>query len=330
MAPPARARSTAVLVVVWLVGGLLAVPAMLLTTLRLAAGNQPLLAQVGSFAPFAIPLYAGALAVVGATWLRRRTWPAAVAVVALLAGLGLHLGWMAPLYVGTTPAAAAGATPLVVMNANMYLGRGDATTLVDAVRRHRVGLLVVEEVTPELLVRLEAAGLPDLLPHAAGETGPEGHGTMIFATTPITDVHPVPTQLDSWSLTVDGLHVLAVHPAFGAPAATWTQDQATVLRAVRAQHPDVLVGDLNATRDNSAFRSLEDAGLADGAAQANAGWDPTWPANGRFDIAGLRPPPLVEIDHVMVGRRLVVRSFEDLGVQGTDHRAVVATVVRRQ
>lgn len=332
MSLPARTGSTAGRVLGWLgwaLVALLVVPAALLTIVRLAGGDSSLVARVVSFAPFAIPLYAVALAVIAAIGLRRRSWRVGLVAVPLVIGLALHLAWIAPLYVGTTPPAARGAKPLVVMNANMYFGKGDATTLVEAVRRHRVGLLVVEELTPELLERLQATGLLALLPHSAGEAGAEGHGTMVFSSAPITDVHPVPTSLDSWSMTVDGLHVLAVHPAFAAPRDTWPADQATVLRTVRAEHPDLLVGDLNATLDHAAVRSLEAAGLSDGAAQANAGWDPTWPANGLFAIAGLRPPPLVEIDHVMVGPRLVVRSFEDVGVRGTDHRAVVATVVRR-
>lgn len=312
--------------------GLAGAPALLLTALRLTAGNNPVLAKMVAFAPYAIALYAVAATLLCATWLAagRRSWVAATTTLLLLGGAGLHLAWIAPLYVGTTPRAAPGSTPLVVMNANMDLGRGDATDVVDAVRRHGVALLVLEEVTPALLARLDAAGLPGVLPHAAGQPRDGGNGTMAFSTMPITDVHRIATGLDSWSMSVAGLRVLAVHPAFAWPTDTWPSDQATVLRAVRTLHPDLLVGDLNATLDHAAVRSLEHAGLADGAVQANAGWTPTWPANGLVDVAGVGLPPLVQIDHIMVGSRLGVRTFHAVAVRTSDHRGVIATVIRRR
>jgi endonuclease/exonuclease/phosphatase family metal-dependent hydrolase len=326
----ARARVLGIAVRVLV--GVIAAPALLLTVTRFVAGSHHVLVRIVSFTPFAIPLYAAALVLL-AGWLLRGPRPRAwIALgVVLLAGLGLHLAWMAPLYLGSVPTAAPGTAPLVVMNANMDLGQGDATTLVEAVRRGRVGLLAVEEITPELKARLDAAGLQQLLPYSAGAVGQLGHGTMVFARDPITDVHPLATWLDSWSMQVGDLRVLAVHPAFSYPHdTTWARDQRTILSAVRTEHPDLVVGDMNATLDHAAIRALEGAGLADGAAQANAGWDPTWPANGLFAVAGLRLPPVVEIDHVMVGRRLGVRSFRDVMVQDTDHRAVVATVVHRR
>ena len=62
----------------------------------------------------------------------------------------------------------------------------------------------------------------------------------------------------------------------------------------------------------------------------NDGLEPTWPANGISPAPGLRLPALIQIDHVLVGHRFAsTDGSEIVEIDGTDHRAVVATVARR-
>ena len=67
------------------------------------------------------------------------------------------------------------------MNANLFAGKADAEDVVDAVRREHVDVLVVEEITPDELGRLDAAGLAGLLPNRVGEPDPDVAGTMVFS-----------------------------------------------------------------------------------------------------------------------------------------------------
>ena len=79
--------------------------------------------------------------------------------------------------------------------------------------------------------------------------------------------------------------------------------------------------------DHVVMRNLDDAGFRDAGEVANEGWQPTWPAN-HVSILPLLPP-LVRIDHVLVGRALTSLGTETVDIDGTDHLAVIATVARR-
>src|SRR5262249_5745240 len=81
--------------------------------------------------------------------------------------------------------------------------------------------------------------------------------------------------------------------------------------------PRVLLGDFNATLDQSEFRDLLGRGYADAADTLGSGLEPTWPTNRRF-------PPLVTIDHVLADRRIGIREYAVEDLPGSDHRAVFA------
>jgi endonuclease/exonuclease/phosphatase family metal-dependent hydrolase len=80
----------------------------------------------------------------------------------------------------------------------------------------------------------------------------------------------------------------------------------------------VLAGDFNATLDHSGLRRLIRTGYRDAAATVGAGLAGTW---GPYDGD---PIPPVTIDHVLVDRRVRVRSVSVHRVPGSDHRAVLA------
>ena len=155
-------------VVFWLVAGALGLPAVVLTVVRLVDSDVGSMIRVESFTPLGVPLYAALvlLMVFGAVSRpgRIRAQRAVAAVVALV-GLVLHGWWFAPQVTGDNPAPAAGAQRMTVMTANLFEGQGDAQDVVDAVRSDHVDLLVLEEITPDALARLDAAGLADLLPN---------------------------------------------------------------------------------------------------------------------------------------------------------------------
>lgn len=304
---------------------LVLLPALAITAARLLDPANRLGIALVSVTPLALPLYAVALLVALVRLLvvrRRRDLALPVALVAV-AGLVLHGWWYAPQVTGANPPPADGATPLVVMTANLRMGDADGIEVVRAASEEHVDLLVLEELTPQLLAEMDAAGLADLLPHRVGEAAPGAHGTMAFSRQPLGDAHRVPTVLGSWSFTMGDLRVLGVHPAYPMDRAGWVRDQATLQRVADEQHPDLMLGDFNATADHAPMRALADAGYRDVGELANDGWHPTWPADGSFTQVRL---PLVQIDHVLVGPHLAAIGMHTVEVPGSDHRAVVAEI----
>jgi endonuclease/exonuclease/phosphatase (EEP) superfamily protein YafD len=302
------------------------VPALLLTMSRLVEPSGGRWIRAVSFTPFAMFLYLGVLVVLAVGTLRRRSGRSVVTIgVACLAavGLTLHVWWFAPMVTGANPPPK-GAQTLRVMTANVYGGSGDGVALVEAVSREDVDLLVVEEIAESQLAAMESAGIDELLPYSVGETGALGQGTMVFSRQPLGQATHLDTTWDGWQTTMGDLTLLAVHPISPTDPEGWRSDHAAILAAAEASHPDLIVGDLNATVDHEPMRRLADAGYRSATELANEGWQPTWPAYGVVHVAGMEVPRLVQIDHVLVGHRLAALGTHTLTIPGADHRALVA------
>jgi hypothetical protein len=316
-------------VLFWLVAAVLAVPALILTVARVFDSDNGTMIRIEAFTPLAMPVYAALVVLLAlGAWLGgsdRR--PRIVACLAALALLGVHVWWFAPQVIGGNPAPAAGAQRITVMNANLYEGRGSAADVVDAVRDHHVNILVLEEITPQLLAEMDDLGLSSLLPNRVGEPDYMVAGTMILADQPLTDHVRLRTTFQGWEATYDGLTVLGVHPVAPVDPAAWRADHAAILKQAETDHADLILGDMNATPDHEPMRQLDDAGFRDASEAANEGWQPTWPANhvGVFPLL----PPVVKIDHVLVGKDMASLGTETVEVAGTDHKALLATVARR-
>lgn len=313
----------------------LVLPAALVTLARLVEPPMAVAIQVEAFTPYALPLYAAALLLLAAALVlaRRRGGsgrPAAVVAVPAVAGLVLHTVWFAPLVVGSTPAADDG--EMTVLTANVLRGRADVEVLVADARERRVDLLVVNEMTPRSLAAMEAAGLAELLPHAAGRPDPDRgtRGTMVFARQPVRVVEQVDTELDSLVVEVGSLTVLAVHPLPPLEAGPWLAEHDALLAAAREHRPDLVMGDFNATLDHAPLREYGDLGYRDAVELTNGGLVPTWPTMrgpGLIGLAGVLGPA-AQIDHVLVDPRWTVREVATVDLAGTDHRYVVAEVAR--
>lgn len=319
-----RART----LVFWLAVAAVVLPALTLTTARVVQPGSTYGIAAVAFAPWALPLYAVALLLTGVRLgvvRRRRDLALPVALVAV-AGLVLHGWWYAPQVSGAAPPPADGATPLVVVSANLRLGEADPAALVRLAAEERTDLLVVEEVTPDLLRALDRAGLAELLPHRVGDPGVAAGGTMAFARVALEDPVRVTTSFGGWAFTMGDLRVLAVHPTYPVDGPGWAADQRIVAAAAADERADMLVGDFNATMDHAPMRALEDRGYRDAGELANVGWQPTWPAEGEYDHLGL---PLAQIDHVLVGPRLTALDTHTARVPDTDHLALVAEVAPR-
>jgi endonuclease/exonuclease/phosphatase (EEP) superfamily protein YafD len=277
-----------------------------------------------SYTPFVVVGCAAVAAV--ALVLRRR----GAALVAALAAVALA-GMVAPRALGgpSDPEGEAG-PPLRVLTVNMHFGTGSAPALVELVRSTRPDVLSMQEVTPDLIRRLDAAGLGESMTHFVVEPRGRGGGTALYARTALTAEAPPAGTVSAMAtarLALEGgpeVELTAVHPPppLRRRIGEWDDD----LRALPAADPHVvriLAGDFNATLDHAELRRLIGTGYEDAAATVGAGLRPTWPQ-------GRRIPPPVTIDHVLADKRCGVRAVSIHTIPGTDHRAVFAELVLPQ
>lgn len=321
----------------WLVMATLLLPAFAITAARLLQPSFVQGIQLTSFTPLAVVPYGLAVLLMLTRAVRkwkigrhRALWGAAAALTAGL--IGLHVWWWAPMWTGDTPLPADDAKPLTVMNANSLRGGIDSIGLVQAATERRVEVLVVEEITPWQLKKMEAAGLSAGWPYRVGEVDGGGVSrTMVFSRYPLTEVQRVATEFDSWTMTVQSpagdLRLLAVHPYPPVDAQQWRRDLDAVVAA--APGADIVVGDCNATLDHAPLRALEDDGFRDAAELTNAGWQTTWPVNGKWKLLGIPVPPVLTIDHVFVGSRMTALWTKRVVLDGTDHASLLAQVALR-
>jgi endonuclease/exonuclease/phosphatase (EEP) superfamily protein YafD len=170
---------------------------------------------------------------------------------------------------------------------------------------------------PTSLVVREALG-PRRLREPPGD--PRAHGQVRIA---LTRVGPGEAPEGAGAAEVEGPRIAAVHPLPPWPAASQADWRRDLLRLRALCRGDwVVAGDLNATIDHSPLRSVLGAGCEDAAAENGEGLKATW-SGGALGI--VRPA----IDHVLTSGPWRATSAGVLPIEGSDHRAVWARVVRQ-
>ncbi len=218
---------------------------------------------------------------------------------------------------------------LRVLTANLLVGRAEAAAVTDLARRTDADVLFVQELTDEAEVRLERAGLSDLLPHRLTHSVAEGpRGSGIYARYPLT--REAPAEPAAAAQITAGLHLptgqvvhlVCVHAPSPKPlwnqlaTARWNGELAALPTPGRL--PRILAGDFNATLDHAQFRRLLNRGHVDAASQAGNGLSPTWGPRAQ------RRPAVLAIDHILVDARCAVLSTSAHRLTGSDHRALFA------
>jgi endonuclease/exonuclease/phosphatase (EEP) superfamily protein YafD len=258
-----------------------------------------------------------------------RRWVLTLLLAASLAGF---VYWTAPFFV--PPDTSSTADPaddgtLRVMTVNVLYGRADAETVVDLVESQHVEVLTVQELTPAFEEALEDAGLDDLLPHSSTvPVADSAAGSGLWSSTPLTgeeQLRGTSFAMPSALVDVGGtdVRVTAVHPSPPMPReiATWHTELAALTEQVHSDAtPQILAGDFNASYDHASFRRLLGSRFSDANREWGSGPAVTWPE-------GRAVPPLLALDHVVVEKDMPVSDVVSMEVPGTDHRAVLATVV---
>lgn len=318
----------------WLAASvLLAAPVAALTVCRAVdAPWPPTVVQLLSFTPWLV-LPAG-LSLLCAVAARR---PLAGTVAASL--LAVQAAWLfAPGHTSAAPAAGLPGVDLVTMSVNAKLGRADADGIVRLVRENGVGLLAVQEYTPALEARLEAAGISGLLPHRISAPAGDASGGAIYSRHPLAFAGNLPGTrfpMATARLELRGpagtavVHVTNVHtraPVDGG-LAQWRRELALLTGEAAGTPgatavPVLLLGDFNASYDHAEFRRLlaGRAGntLVDVATDQGARLVPTWPQD--------LPLPGTTLDHLVAGSSIGSRGYAVHRIGGTDHAAVLATL----
>lgn len=272
-------------------------------------------------------LMAGAAVAVVAFLLAGRPLAAALAVALSVAVVAVE----SPLFVAGEPPA--DSSPIRVLTANIYLGQADPDQLVERARAENADVVALQELTPEAVERLSAAGMDTTFPYHSLDARPYASGVGLWSRFPITSARNIPgfeLAMVSARIAVDGVRadptivVAHVSGPWPQPVDDWRRDM-TKLPATMAEMSAasqggcvVVAGDFNATYDMRAFRDLLTGGYRDGAEQAGAGFTPTYPANTSL-------PPLIAIDHVITNR-CAATSARVVPLTGSDHRALLSTI----
>jgi endonuclease/exonuclease/phosphatase (EEP) superfamily protein YafD len=309
----------------------LAMPALLA---RLTGGHPPSpRPQLAALAPSALVLGSAAVIIAAVTvW-----WLAILLAIPAV----MLLIWQLPPLKGTGYQAESGPSgesgsaltmlSLRLLTVNARGGAADPAALLRALRRHKVDVLAVQELTPQMVSRLAAAGLSQLLPFSHLDPQPGSPGAGLWARWPLS---PLPAvlgltwatprarldPLGGWPVTLTVVHPLA--PMHGH-AEKWQHELALIRQTLASgEEPQVVAGDFNASRDHRPFRDLLAAGFKDCADsnQSRRSWPGfTWPTAGGM-------LPVMRLDHVLVSQSATVRMARAIRVPCTDHHAVLAAI----
>lgn len=257
---------------------------------------------------------------------RRRWWPVTLALL-LVAVPGLCV--VAPrAIVGQTPGPGA---PLTILSFNVYDGHADVAALAQAIHGARPDVIVLPEAGERyrLLLMPRVADLGYRSWTTVPSDSPDVDGIVVLAAPRLGDIAVAPLPFHTlfrWMELSGGalgaVRVVAVHAAAPVPGLTreWVSELAMLRRwCGPGRGPNIVIGDFNATLDHAVLRSGS-AGCTDAAADRGNGLVATWPSRWPRWFGA-------QIDHVFVNGGPRPASLAVLDLRGSDHRALLTSVV---
>ncbi|MFT8359021.1 endonuclease/exonuclease/phosphatase family protein [Bifidobacterium aquikefiri] len=255
---------------------------------------------------------------------------------------------------GQDPIAAHNALYFKVMSLNCRFGRADAAELLTYVQSENVDVLALQEVTPELIERLDKAGIGLDMPYRSlGSPSPQDNGgsnALFSRLKPVeqsaSSVDILAANIPTLSIEVAGKRIrfASAHPKspgrggrfwqIGIERLAGFSKRITSLHEVHdvshakdlpsyspAPQDTVVMGDLNSSLYHPVFRHLiRTSGLSDAAYEIRAGFHPTFPSSWKC------VPAMLEIDHVLLTEGVVAHAVSTMVIHGSDHRALMASI----
>ena len=266
----------------------------------------------------------------------------AASLVALLVGAPF-MAYYAPLFLPhSTPAAPA---DLTVMTYNILVSNTDVAQIAQNIRTNEPDVVALQELSPSMATRLQPLLVSDY-PYRL-INGAQGLG--LYSRYPIRDARVLTLGPENsyaqWAIvdTPDGvLTVYNAHPRnpdikWGRWRGRWpyvadfdpTRRDVAVARladlVAQERGPLIVLGDLNLSEHNAGYARLT-ASLQDAHREAGSGLGNTFPA---APLGSIRVPfPLIRIDYVLYSSDLKAVTAYNGASGGSDHRPVVARLVR--
>jgi endonuclease/exonuclease/phosphatase (EEP) superfamily protein YafD len=255
----------------------------------------------------------------------RRGWRIAAVLAGALALVGG--GLTAPRRFSDARPAPAGSRVLTIMVANVLGGGARAADVAQVIRDRKPDLVSLPEAQVDVREEIHAQ-LQDLQykgftvqPSKAVESATSvlvasSLGNVSFGSEPGTTFGNI--FVTGGNLGQIRLIVYHGFPPLTDSVTTWKNDLQHVRRWCTEDPPTIVAGDFNATLDHADFRHALGGYCRSIAPTVGGGLQGTWPAD---QPAVLR----TQIDHVVVTRQFEPGRFTTYPIEGTDHRAVVAT-----
>ncbi len=214
-----------------------------------------------------------------------------------------------------------------LVTVNLLCTNPDVARLADDLVAEDADIVMVQEVTPEVLAVLRRSRLWSAYRHRRVAERPEFHGAATFSRFPVV-AHEVLDVAGSPMLRTDlatphgpllAVNVHTVAPLTLGQARRWQRQMEWL--AVLARYAGgaiVMAGDFNATGDHRPFRRLLRGRLRDAFDAVGRGSGATWPIGHRL------LPPLLRLDHVVVSDDVEVGALSTATSVGSDHARLVA------
>ena len=249
-----------------------------------------------------------------------------MSAVCVVIQVAWHWGYIVP---AASPVAQPTAT-VRVMTFNTKQGVADAQQIVEAIREEHIEVLAMQEVSSDLLNRLNDEGIADYLPYSVTPQltwHDNGGVNVLYSAYPLQETTENLIPIESSSIPAatvvfNGRKVRfgSVHPFSPRPRnqGLWNKslDSIAQLRHYDNNESYVLMGDFNSTWDHASFRYLLGDRFTDAGQSAGEGLHMTFPA----------VFPIAEIDHIIYDKGVRATDLATKRIQGSDHLALLATL----